>query len=199
MRSCGPRSLGLAVALLGFACQASQDRPGWVLLPEMYRSVSFKPYDPNPVTGTGQTLMLPPEGTVPFGSEPFGYSAGPEEARRAGRELRNPMTPDRPNLERGKKVFETVCFVCHGPRGEGDGPIIGRFPNPPSLQADRAKQLPDGQIFHIVTRGQGIMASHAAQVLPEDRWKVILYLRQLQGVLRQPGAEVRRDPAGGAP
>ena len=84
-------------------------------------------------------------------------------------------------MQRGRKVYETICIVCHGPQGQGDGPIIGRFPNPPSLQADRARALPDGQVFHIVTRGQGIMPSHGAQVLPDDRWRVILYLRQIQG------------------
>ena len=32
-----------------------------------------------------------------------------------------------------------------------------------------------------LARGQGIMPSHAAQVLPDDRWRVVLYLRGLQG------------------
>jgi mono/diheme cytochrome c family protein len=73
-----------------------------------------------------------------------------------------------------------VCAVCHGPGGQGDGPIIGRFPNPPSLLAARAKGLPDGRVVHVIARGQGIMPSHAAQVLPEDRWRVVLHLRRLQ-------------------
>jgi hypothetical protein len=32
----------------------------------------------------------------------------------------------------------------------------------------------------VIARGQGIMPPHAAQVLPEDRWRVVLYLRELQ-------------------
>jgi mono/diheme cytochrome c family protein len=182
-------------AALG-ACRAAGDRPGWVVMPEMYRSVSYKPYDPNPVTG-GLTLRLPPDGTVPYGGEAFPYGAGPEEALRAGRELQNPFPPDKANLERGRKVFEAVCIVCHGPAGDGDGPIIGRFPNPPSLRAERARRLPDGQVFHIVARGQGIMPSHAAQVLPEDRWRVVLYLRQLQGPSGSPEPEAPVPGTGG--
>jgi hypothetical protein len=58
--------------------------------------------------------------------------------------------------------------------------VVPRFPQPPSLVADHAKGLPDGQLFHIISRGQGLMPSHAAQVLPADRWKVIQYLRSLQ-------------------
>lgn len=176
---------------LGLACRASEQRPGWVVMPQMYRSVSAKPYDASAVNTNGQTLMLPPEGTVAAGAHVLAYGPGPQEALRAGRELRNPMAAEAGNLERGRKVYETVCIVCHGPQGMGDGPIIGRFPNPPSLQAARAKALPDGQVFHIITRGQGIMPSHAAQVLPDDRWRVILYLRHLQG-LDAPA------PAGGA-
>jgi mono/diheme cytochrome c family protein len=85
------------------------------------------------------------------------------------------------NLARGKQVFENVCAVCHGAGGQGDGPIVGRFPNPPSLTAARAKGYGDGRIVHVISRGQGIMPPHAAQVLLEDRWRVVLHLRELQG------------------
>jgi mono/diheme cytochrome c family protein len=202
MRPFARTALAVALAPTWLACRAADERPGWVVMPEMYRSLSYKPYDPNPNTATGQTLMLPPEGTVAMGGHPFPCGAGPEEAQRAGRELRNPTAADPASLERGRRVFDTVCAVCHGPQGQGDGPIIGRFPNPPSLQADRAKGLPDGQVFHIITRGQGIMPSHAAQVLAEDRWKVILYLRQLQGVGPPPAPPPPTEPAptaGGRP
>jgi mono/diheme cytochrome c family protein len=164
-------------------CQADGDRPGFVVLPGMVDSGVVHAYDESPVTKNGEALMLPPEGSVPMGFTPFAYGAGPEEAQRAGRELGNPLEAAPANLARGKQVFETICFVCHGMKGEGDGPIIGRFPNPPSLMAAHAKSLPDGQIFHVITRGQGIMPSHAVQVLAEDRWRVILYLRQIQGTL----------------
>jgi mono/diheme cytochrome c family protein len=196
VRAKGAGGLAVCLALAVAGCRASEQRPGFAVMPQMYDSVSFKPYDPNPATHAGQTLMAPPEGTVPLGAAPFAYGSGPDEARRAGRELRNPLAADDANLRRGRQVFETVCFVCHGPQGLGDGPIIGRFPNPPSLLAERARQLPDGQVFHIITRGQGIMPSHAAQVLPQDRWRVILYVRQLQQASAPPPAAA--PPAGTA-
>ena len=55
------------------------------------------------------------------------------------------------------------------------------FPPPPSLLADQAVRLADGQIFHIVTYGQKNMPSYAAQVPLDDRWRVIAYVRSLQG------------------
>ena len=186
--------LGLAT-LLG--CRASREQTAWVLFPDMFRSVSYKAYDPNPILARGQTLQLPPVGTASMEQAPFPYAPGPDEAKRAGRELRNPLAATTANVQRGRKVYEAICIVCHGPQGQGDGPIIGRFPNPPSLLADRAKALADGQVFHIVTRGQGIMPSHAAQVLPDDRWRVILYLRQIQGTLVEPAPGAVPTAAGG--
>ena len=54
-------------------------------------------------------------------------------------------------------------------------------PPPPSLLADKALKMKDGQLFHIVTYGQANMASYAGQVTTEDRWAVILHIRHLQG------------------
>jgi mono/diheme cytochrome c family protein len=175
----------VAAALLALAmtsgCRARGEQPGFVVMPGMYYSVPYDSYDPNPVLRGGQTLLTPPEGTVPMTGEAFAYGPGPEEALRAGVELSNPETTDAATLARGKQVYENVCAVCHGPAGQGDGPIIGRFPNPPSLTAARARTLPDGHIVHIISRGQGIMPPHAAQVTLADRWRVVLHLRQLQG------------------
>ena len=172
----------VALALLLPGCRAGGEKPGFVVMPGMQSSVPYDAHDRNPVTRTGQTLLVPPEGTVPLEGPAFPYGPGTEEAERAGCELENPLEPTPANLARGKQVFENVCAVCHGPGGQGDGPIIGRFPNPPSLTAARAQGLPDGRIVHVISRGQGVMPSHAAQVLLEDRWRVVLHLRQLQGV-----------------
>lgn len=181
MRRRAPLLLLFLATVAALGCRGGENRPGYVVLPGMVASVPYDAYDPNPAFRDGRTLQAPPEGTVPAGFTPFPYGAGPEEAARAGRELTNPLSPSEADLARGKQVFETVCSVCHGPKGEGDGPIIGRFPNPPSLVAPRAISLPDGRLFHVITRGQGIMPSHAYQVVPEDRWRVVLHLRRLQG------------------
>jgi hypothetical protein len=63
----------------------------------------------------------------------------------------------------------------------GDGTIAKRgFPPPPSLLADKAKNIKDGQMFHIMTYGQANMPSLVSQVLPLDRWRVIKYVRSVQ-------------------
>lgn len=174
----------LILSLLVVAgCRAEADTPGTVISPDMAYTVPFDPYDPNPVTGNGATLLLPPEGTVPVDGVYFGYAAGLAEAERAGRELVNPIEADPKNLKRGKHIFDTYCVVCHGAEGKGDGPITTRIPDfaGRSLVHGRALALPDGALYHIVTTGQGPMAAYANQIRPDDRWRAIHYLRQLQG------------------
>ncbi len=53
-------------------------------------------------------------------------------------------------------------------------------PLPPSLLADRPVQMKDGQLFHIITYGQGNMPANAGLLSQDDRWQVIVYLRSLQ-------------------
>jgi len=141
------------------------------------------PYDsfaPNPNTKDGKTLMAPVKGTVPRGYSPLHYAPGPEEATRAAASLKNPFERTEPVLSRGKVAFERYCSHCHGQGGLGDGLVAARFPRPPSLLAEHARGLPDGQIFHIITFGQGLMPAHGSQVAQEDRWKIVHYVRSLQ-------------------
>ncbi len=45
---------------------------------------------------------------------------------------------------------------------------------------DHKKDLvekPDGEMYHSITVGYGIMGAHGSQIRQEDRWKVILYIR----------------------
>ena len=178
--------LSVLAGLSGCAGCGTSDplQPGREYVKDMIDAVPYESFSPNPVLAQGMTLQSPAPGSVPRGIQPFHYGPGPEEAVRAGRELKNPLATTPEALARGDVVFHTICVTCHGAAGEGDGPVVPRFPAPPSLTAPHARGLADGQIFHIITRGQGLMPSHAAQVVPEDRWKVALYVRQLQGAKR---------------
>ncbi len=172
--------LVLSIGLLVAAGCTSSAGPRFEFAPDMVDSVPYDTYAPNPVTRDGKTLLAPAPNTIARGAKPFRYGAGAGEAERAGRELTNPVPAAPENLARGEKVFQTFCFPCHGARGLGDGPIIPLFSKPPSLAAENARSLPDGHIFHIISRGQKLMPSLAVQVEPEDRWKVIHFVRSLQ-------------------
>ncbi len=133
---------------------------------------------------TGTTLDLrPPEGSIARNFSPFDYEATPEDALRAGQELVNPLNyGDDQNIgEGGATLFATFCTPCHGPSGLGDGPVtLKGVPPPPSLHLQHALDLPDGQIYHIITHGQKNMASYASQVDRLDRWRLVSYIRDLQ-------------------
>jgi mono/diheme cytochrome c family protein len=179
-------ALGVAgVLVLGLRVAVVRDpaRPNFEYFPDMARGPAAQSQEAGAATADGFSSQPLPEGVVVRGSSAFRYGATPEEAERAGRELSNPFPAgDAPARERGALVFARFCAVCHGAGGEGGGLAVqrGMLP-PPSLTAERAVKMPDGQMFHVVTKGQGNMASYAVQVAPEDRWKAILHVRALQG------------------
>ncbi len=151
-------------------------------MPDMAYSISYQAFQVNPVLGSGQTLQAPPEGTVARGKMPLGFGPGPKDALRAGTELQSPVDLQDPELRRrGAKEFAKFCQPCHGPTGAGDGLVAQRgFPPPPSLTAAHAAMLPEGQIFHIISFGQGNMPAHAGQIAPGDRWCLVAHVRELQ-------------------
>ena len=42
------------------------------------------------------------------------------------------------------------------------------------------KDLTDGKIYHTITYGVNLMGSHASQLNPTERWKVVQYIHELQ-------------------
>jgi len=149
---------------------------------EMVYSKASESFSPSGYLPDGMTQQHLVEGVVPRGSLAPRFGPGTEEAQRAGRELTNPIPEnDSVALEAGRKLYGTYCSVCHDPLGDGMGPVVmrGMLP-PPSLKAVRAVGLPDGELFHILSYGQGNMASYAIQLNAKERWQVIRYVRSLQ-------------------
>ena len=171
----------------GLACERNPKQPGYEFLPEMVHSIPYDSFAKNPVTPDGKTMQAPAVGSIPRGFTPYHYGNTPEEAERAGRELINPVALTPEVLVRGKKVYETFCLVCHGPEGKGDGPLIPKFPNPPSYTSKNVRDYPAGRLFHIITRGSGMMASYASQISPDERWKLVYYVQSLQQPKPEPG------------
>lgn len=173
---------GLVVAALRAAVVRDPSRPNVEYMPDMVRGPAVQSQTDGAGTPDGLSDQPLPEGTLVRGHAAFRFGATPEEAVRAGRELSNPFRPDDAAAQaRGAVVFARFCTPCHGADGEGGGLAVqrGMLP-PPSLRAERAEKMPDGQMFHVLTGGQGNMASYAVQVPPEDRWKAILHVRALQ-------------------
>jgi mono/diheme cytochrome c family protein len=190
----------LAVALSG----CLHEEPTWVYMPDMV-------YNPALKAQSVGSMRAPVEGTIPRDYVPYPYAningqapvPGSAEAKKKaalgivpsssdagypGNAIKNPLRPTMAVLKRGETVFNTYCIVCHGPHGQGDGFIVPRYPRPPSLQSDKIRKWPDGNIYHVITVGQNVMPSYASQITPGDRWAVIHYVRALERA-EHPSAE----------
>jgi mono/diheme cytochrome c family protein len=159
--------------------------PNYEFVPEaqMVRTPAYDSFTPVSGLADGRSLRTPPLGTIIRGQMPLHYQPTLQDAIRAGQELQNPFCfDDTDRLERGTSIFTNYCQVCHGPLGLGNGPITrGGFPPPSSLLAERAVQMKDGQMFHVLTYGQGNMPAFNGPLSSDDRWSVILHIRMLQG------------------
>ena len=166
-----------------YSCNRNRSNPGWDYFPDMFYSTAYETYSKNPNFENGMTMRVPVPGTVPRDFTPFEYTNDPESRIKAGKELANPflMTPEA--LSRGKVIYTTFSIGCHGIEGKGDGHLYtsGLYPiKPLSLSGDTASKLKDGEIYHTITLGIRSMGAHGSQIIPDDRWKLVLYVRKLQ-------------------
>jgi mono/diheme cytochrome c family protein len=92
-----------------------------------------------------------------------------------------PIPIAKADIERGQGRFNVYCSPCHGRLGDGNGMVVLRgFRQPPSYYSERLVNAPVGHYFDVVTNGFGAMASYASRVQPDDRWRIIAYIRALQ-------------------
>jgi mono/diheme cytochrome c family protein len=167
--------------LITGGCDRDRNHPGWDYFPDMFYSTAYETYAVNPNFADGKTLREPVKGTVSREMTVFPYSLADGERARAGKELSNPFKADAETLAKGKKVYDIFCLQCHGSDGNGTGHLYssGVYPlKPRSLVGDVARNLKDGEIYYSVTLGFGSMGPHGAQIKPDDRWKLITYIRE---------------------
>jgi len=96
------------------------------------------------------------------------YVSNPEQA-----------TPEQ--LQLGREQFTINCQHCHGSAGYGDGMVVQRgFPKPPSYHIDRLRNVADGRIFEVITKGHGRMPALGNLISVKNRWAITSYVRVLQ-------------------
>jgi len=171
----------LLLVLSFSACDRDRNHPGWDYFPDMFYSFAYETNSPNPNFADGKTMRNPVKGTIPREMTAFAYTLDDGERIRAGKELVNPFEPTREVLEKGKHVYTVFCIGCHGADGNGTVKLYtsGLYTlKPRSLVNDVAKNLKDGEIYYSVTLGFGSMGPHGAQIKPDDRWKLVNYIRE---------------------
>jgi len=92
-----------------------------------------------------------------------------------------PIALNRGLILRGRERYDIYCSPCHGLTGDAQGMVALRgFRAPPALHTDRARRLPPGYLFAVISNGFGGMPDYAEQIAAADRWAIIAYVRALQ-------------------
>ncbi len=179
-------------AIIGFPGHLSR-RPPLEVFPDMNRQLKLRPEKPFDFFTNGVSSQLPPTGTVArsaavetlngpvyaFQDDPLntGCTTGTTNFV-----ANNPLPVSGKLLQRGREQFNIYCTPCHGGLGDGNGITkkIGVMPAVANLHDKRIVDMADGEIFHTITHGKGLMGAYGPLMEAPDRWAVIAYLRALQ-------------------
>ena len=163
---------------------------GYEYMPDMYRSPSLETYGQNSIFPDSLNARKPVKGTISRGNlSSFNYDGSLEGYLLAGKNAKNPFDSDSDNIDEGKKLYAMFCTHCHGDIGDGKGSITHPVYSAVPSYSDNAtarrtglpmSQLKAGHIFHAITYGLNAMGPHASQLSEEERWKIVLYVQELQ-------------------
>ncbi|HXD10487.1 MAG TPA: cytochrome c [Anaerolineales bacterium] len=94
----------------------------------------------------------------------------------------NPTTADEASLARGKELYTINCQMCHGPTGEGNGPIAAFLANrPANFTTEAVQSKSDGSFFLTISNGvDGRMPALNENLTVSERWDVVNFLRTLK-------------------
>lgn len=167
------------------ACTGKGNTTNFELIQDMFESPSVKAeeYDDFFEDHAGGA-RVPPDHTVPVGFKPYKIGFNPDLAKADKNPLAGNITDE--VLLTGQKYYEINCMVCHGQKGQGDGPVGLKMPNkPPAVVSEKIRGWADGQIYQVITVGQGLMGPYASHIPQKYRWQVVNYIRHLQQTDKQ--------------
>lgn len=126
-----------------------------------------------PSFGPMENPLAIPERSIPIEGAAFIPGLGAPD---------NPVESDEISVERGRILYSVNCAQCHGPNGEGNGPIAPFLVNkkPANLTSQVTQDKSDGTLFLTVSAGvPGAMPALNENLTVRDRWDVVNYLRKL--------------------
>ena len=142
----------------------------------MLEQPRLDPQKPSAFFKDGRGMQAPAPGTVARGRMPYPYET-PAQARG----LANPLPRTEAVLRLGRKVFSNNCLICHGPLADGTPILTAAYgAKPANLQSKRFLDYTDGEIYHIIMKGENAMPSLATALDEDERWAAVHYLRALQ-------------------
>jgi mono/diheme cytochrome c family protein len=95
--------------------------------------------------------------------------------------MKNPFTGNPSAATEGKQLFTSMCVICHGETGKGNGVAgVTLTPHPANFLGSVIRAESDGALFWKMSEGNAPMASYKTMLSEEQRWKLVCYIRELQ-------------------
>jgi mono/diheme cytochrome c family protein len=137
----------------------------------MWQTPAVRPYE-NPI------LVMDDDAVPVHGGESVYRASDPLQ-------LQSPLDARDPEIiKQGQVVYATFCQQCHGINHDGQGTVGQSFaPLPTDLRSPRVQQTVDGLMFKEISFGVDRPGARqpalATTIFPEDRWKVVHYVKSL--------------------
>jgi mono/diheme cytochrome c family protein len=94
--------------------------------------------------------------------------------------LKNPFVGNQKATNDGKEIYDQMCVLCHGLKGQGNGEAgLTLERHPANFLALNVKSQTDGAIFWKITNGKAPMATYFELLTDDQRWKLVNYIREL--------------------
>jgi mono/diheme cytochrome c family protein len=173
--------LAAAIPLAGCARGCTSSRPPIHLNPSMDNQPKVRSQSASMFFFDGASMRQPIPGTVAIGElkEDAAFFTGKSADGQFVGTI--PVAVDDAMVERGRQRYTIYCQPCHDARGDGKGILFQRGNVPTAtFHQEKILKYTDGQIFDVITNGQGLMASYRWPVPPADRWAIVAYVRGLQ-------------------
>jgi mono/diheme cytochrome c family protein len=194
-RVLGALTVASILVLSGCARGCTSSRPPIHLNPSMDDQPKVRAQTASPFFYDGSSMRQPVPGTVAMGElkEDAAFFTG--KGADGQFVAASPVTVNEAVVERGRQRYVIYCQPCHDARGDGQGILFQRGNVPTaSFHQEKILKYPDGQIFDVITNGQGLMASYRWPIPPADRWAIIAYVRELESRRSaQDGARAKAD------
>lgn len=125
------------------------------------------------------------EATPPADTSAAATPASPHPATISAEDKarKNPVKFTDVSVERGKKIYNTQCALCHGDKGDGKGGLATdmKLDLPDFTKPDTLKNRTDGELFAIIGSWKDPMPSQSGRLSETHRWNLVNYLRAVSG------------------
>lgn len=189
----------IAAGTILAGCHKTRRNTGRAYMPDMAYSRAHETYAgldsakftalPDEI-GEGKIYFnsLPVAGTIARGDMPAYPYKNDSSGYINSKNVQNPLPPlSAIEYLEAARLYLVNCGICHGEKLDGNGPLWkggdGPFTAAPKNFMDPTMiAMPQGTMFHSVTYGKNMMGSYASQLSIKQRWMILHYIKEKQGL-----------------